>query len=225
MQRKFYYSLIFTLFLFSANLSLAGYAVKSAGNYSNKFLTVIQWDKKYDLDRKTDIDYLLGSVNSPELNGLNDQQKKELVILMQTMTLNQMIKDREYFKNYLLDQYTKFFTIDELQKLINYYQTDLMQMVINAKLDQKKITIEEINDKLLKSSVPDKSIIEWFRNSYLNARYSRFLENINPKLNNMIAQRLKEVLDMVIKKIPEIARYVKDSQSGLDHNLIQESNK
>ncbi len=225
MQRKFYYSLIFTLLLFGANSAIAGYTTKFIGNYSNKFLTVIQWNKKYDVDRKTDIDYLLGSVNSAELNGLSDQQKKEVVTLMRSMALNQMIKDRDYFKNYLLDQYNKFFTADELEKLIAYYQTEIMQMTINAKLNQTKITIEEINEKLLNSSVSDKKIIEWFRNSYLNSRYTRFLETINPNLNKMIVERLKIVLDMAIKKIPEIVKYVKDNKSSLDQNLIQDPSK
>ncbi len=211
MQRKFYHSLIFTLFLFCANSAIAGYAVKNVNNYSSKFLTVIKWDQKYEMDRKTDIDYLLGSVNSTELNGLNDQQKKEVVTLMRSMALSQMIKDRDYFKNYLLDQYNKFFTIDELQKLIAYYQTEIMQMGIDAKLSNTQISIEEINERLLNSKVSDKKIIEWFRDSYLNARYSRFLETINPKLNSMIVERLKVVLDMVITKIPEIVKYVKDS--------------
>ena len=189
-------------------------------NYSNKLLNILQWNKQYDQDRKNEVEYLLGTVDGDLVVTLNEAEKTILINWLQQMAINQLTKDREFFRNYLRAQYNQFFTTDELAKLIRYFETDVMQLVIQAQVDHKKLTIKEIEDKLVQKKRDGETVIEWFRGSYLNNRYLRFQESITPKMNKMIAERLKIIFASSMNKIPELITHINANQSGsLDLNL------
>ena len=133
---------------------------------------------------------------------------------MQDMAIKQLTEDRQYFRTYLIEQYSQFFTTDELDRLIKYFNTELMQMVINAKVNKSAMDIKDIKAKLNSGKNDDKDTISSMTSSYLHTRYSRFQEKINPIIAKMIAERMKTVLDSVIEKIPELTKYVQDKKNG-----------
>jgi hypothetical protein len=206
----------FIFVIFSVLLTLIGLktamAVKTAppilGNYARQLLDVQHWDEMYESERQKDVNYLLGSIDEKSLPNLNEQQKDQVVSMMRSMAITQLLKDKSYFKGYLIEQYTHAFTQDEFMKLIDYFKTDLMQTMIKAKIDHQEIKIEELNFKLTSQTPPDKKITDWFNGSYLNARYARFQEDITPKLNTMIYERSKQVLTAVFNEIPVLVKSV-----------------
>ena len=202
-------SFILCIFFFTfSKVSLAKDFPLLIGNYSRQLLDIQKWDQTYEKQRQKDINYLLGNINDKSLTNLNAAQKEQLIILMKNMAINQLLKDKDYFKGYLINQYSSAFTQDELNSLIEYYNTDLMQMIIKAKLNNTEIKIEEINIKLNSQTAPDKKITEWFNNSYLNDRYTRFQEVTAPKLNKMIYERTKDVLKAIFNKIPDLQKII-----------------
>ena len=193
------------------------------GNFSRQFLDITKWNDKYDAERKRDAVAILDKIDGPLLVNLSDGQKKQVVEWMRMMLVNQLSKDREFFKNFLLTQFNKFFTIDELQTLIAYYKTDLMQMVIQASIEYKEVTVNDINKILEVMSAGDKQIIESFGSSYLSRRYDRFQESNNPEVSKIIYERTKEILYLIMKRVPELIKYAESNQtsSSLDLNIPQ----
>lgn len=202
-------SFILCIFFFTfSKASLAKDFPLLKGNYARQLLDIQKWDQTYEKQRQKDINYLLGNINDNSLTNLTAAQKEQLISLMKNMAINQLLKDKDYFKGYLINQYSSAFTQDELNSLIEYYNTDLMQMIVNAKLNNTEIKIEEINIKLNSQTIPNKKITEWFNNSYLNDRYARFQEATAPKLNKMIYERTKDVLKAVFNKIPDLQKII-----------------
>ncbi len=199
---------ILLLLLLSSNLAFSS-SYEYIGNYSRKLLDTLKWDQIYELNRKKDITYLFGNINGAAVQALTLEQKNILIQTMQDAALKQLMADKDYFKNYLLEQYNQFFTLDELKKLTAYYNTSVMQMVINAQLTKKPFTVEQIEDKLLSANNDDEAAIKQMRNSYLKARFTRFKEKMDPQINEMIYNRTKEVIDAVIKKIPDFVKEIK----------------
>jgi|GEM_PF-3995918 len=177
-------------------------------NYARKLLDIQNWDAMYEKQRKKDINYLIGNIANNSLTNLSTEQKNKIVTMMRGMAIKQLLQDKAYFKGYLINQYSKSFTQDELIKLIEYFKTSLMQMMINARLENTEFTIEEINTKLTSQTVADQNITQWFNGSYLNARYSRFQEDITPKANKMIYERTKDILKAVFNKTSELEKIV-----------------
>ena len=218
------YIILSLLFCFASTTALAktiNKASKSspikkefAGVKSNKLLDILKWNELYDLERKKDITYLLGAVDGQTLSNLTPEQKKQIIVLMQDLAIKQLTEDRQYFRTYLIEQYSQFFTTDELDRLIKYFNTELMQMVINAKVNKSAMDIKDIKAKLNSGKNDDKDTISSMTSSYLHTRYSRFQEKINPIIAKMIAERMKTVLDSVIEKIPELTKYVQDKKNG-----------
>ena len=199
--------------LLIANVSLAASANKYIGNSSRELLTALKWDERYEQERKKDTDYLLGNIDGDLLKGFTPEQKEQVLLSMRNAVLNQLLTDKDSFKNYLLDQYNQFFTIDEIGKLAAYFKTAVMQMVIQSQIDQKQLVIEQINHKLDTASGAEKEVMKQFRDSYLNTRYARFQEKIKPILNKMIFERLKEVLAVAMVKLPDLIKAMQAHQS------------
>jgi hypothetical protein len=176
---------------------------------ANRLLNILKWNDLYDKERKRDIDYILGDFGGEAVKDLSIEQRKQLLKLMQDRVFAQLQEDRKYFRKFLQNQYVKFFTADELNKLIRYFKTDLMQMVLDKKIKGEPLTANEIRIKISKSNDENKTIISMMTNSYLHARYGRFLEKTDPLLAKMIVDRFKEVLDAVFKQLPELILYVK----------------
>ncbi len=209
LKNKKYYIFALLLSFFIAKNSLATTQnTMLLGNYARQLLDLQQWDVVYVKERTKDINYLLGNINDQSLKNLNNSQKEQVIAMMRNMAINQLIKDKDYFKGYIINQYSKSFTQDELNNLIDYFKTDLMQMMIKAKVKNAEVKIDDINLKLTSQTEPDKKITTWFNSSYLNARYSRFQEDINPKLNKMIYERTKQVLKAIFDQIPNLAQSV-----------------
>ena len=173
-------------------------------------LDASKWEAVYDKERKRDVKYLLGTIDGKVFEGLNEEQKQQVRLLMQAKAMDQMEKDRAYFKKYLIGQYAQFFTIDEIETLTKYFNTELIQTGVSAKLENDNLTKGEIKDKLIHAKEKDKKSIESFSGSYLYTRYFRFQDKIKPLLDKMIVDRLKTVLDNVIAVIPELVEYNKN---------------
>ena len=217
----FCYILVILVFFKGSNSCLAE-VPGQISNYSRDLLTVLKWDLKYDQERKKDVEFLLGSIDGPLVQNLDNEQKAQAIASMRAAVLKKMIEDREQFKTYLLSQYNQFFTLDELEKLKAYFKTDLMQMIVQSQIDKKEVGIDEINHKLLSANGEDQEIIKWFRDSYLNARFIRFQENVNPRINKMIAERMQEVLALAIKQIPNLVGSMQLKQSiNVDLNTVE----
>lgn len=214
MLKKSYYFAILLVLVSNVAFAAKNYN-RYIGNYSRELLDVLQWEKKYEADRKMDINYLFGNIDGDIVNNLSEIQKQQLTQLLRKSVFNQMIEDRDEFKDYLIKQYNKFFTIDEIERLISYYKTAVLQVGINAKINRTPFTINEINQKILQAKETDREIIGWFRDSYLNNRYTRFIEKVTPKLNNMIIERLKIIIDINIKNIPNLVEYIKSNPQPL----------
>lgn len=176
---------------------------------SYDLLRALKWNIAYEKARAQEVKSLLKDINGPALEGLKDEQKKQVLLIMQDVVTKQILEDRDFFRKYLVEQYSEFFTFDELFKLTKYFETALMQMVINAKLESKALTYEQAKTKLKEMNPEERKKIEDMEGSYLYMRYTRFQEKIKPKINQMIADRLKEILGFVIDKMPEIINHVK----------------
>lgn len=213
MRSLVFYLLLLPLICFSQiaaarTTSVSGKEPLSAK--ANRLLNILKWNDLYDQERKRDIDYILGDFGGEAVKDLSVEQRKKLVKLMQDRVFAQLKEDRKYFRKFLQNQYAKFFTADELNKLIRYYKTDLMQMVLDKKINGEALTADEIRVKISRSNDENKAIITMMTSSYLNARYGRFLEKTDPLLAKMIVDRFKEVLDAVFKQLPELILYVKN---------------
>lgn len=180
-------------------------------NISRQLLKTIKWNQQYEIERQKDVNYLFGSISGELFKNLTPEQKELILESMKASTLKQILEDRDLFRNYLLSQYNQFFTTDELDKLTKYFQTEVMQMVIQSQIDQKQLSSENISMKLALAPPQDQIIIEELRDSYLNARYTRFQEKIKPKVNKMIYQRMQEILKQVLNNLPNL---IKDVQSN-----------
>lgn len=183
--------------------------VMSSSGAANDLLNALKWDVAYDKERTQEVKYLLAGIDGPSFEGLTSEQKKQVLVLMQNIVINQIIEDKQYFRKYLIEQYAQFFTVDELNNLTNYYKTEVIQIAINNKIDSQNINIATVKEKLVDAKPIEKNYIENVAGSYVYTRYIRFQEKIKPKLDRMIVDRLKEVLNFVISKIPEIIIHVK----------------
>lgn len=177
---------------------------------ANRLLNVLKWNDLYDQGRKKDLSYILSDFGGEAVKDLSLEQRKQLAKIMQDKIFAQLQEDRKYFRKFLQNQYVKFFTADELNKLVRYFKTDLMQMVLDKKIKGEPLTADEIRVKISRSNDENKAIISMMTSSYLHARYSRFLEKTDPLLAKMIVDRFKEVLDSVFKQLPELILYVKN---------------
>lgn len=206
---------LFILLIASGALASDLYSsdTRDINNYSRQLITIMKWDLKYDKAREKDVNYLLGNINGEALNGLTDVEKEQVLSSMRAAVLKQMVSEKEYFRNLLLQQYDQFFTIDELEKLISYFRTDLMKMVVQSQIDQKQLTVEDINKAIYSSGALDRRSIEWFRESYLNTRNNRFQEKSNKVMNDAIYKRMGEVLEIAMKKLPETIALIKSKKS------------
>lgn len=217
---QFIIIIIFFVFLSFGNIAFSKGAypfdhskikvVMSSTGEANDLLNALKWNLAYDKKRTQEIKALLKSVDGEALKGLTDEQKNQVLISMQDMAIKQIIDDREYFRRYLISQYVEFFTPDELVSLTKYYNTDMMQMVLNIKLEGKAVDIAKIKAELADIKPQEKKNIENVESSYLYTRYLRFQEKVKPKLDRMIVDRLKEVFGFVINEIPEIVDHVKN---------------
>lgn len=201
------------LILFFSTLSYAAKEtpkVKQAllVNHARKLLDLQQWDKAYKNAREKEMSYLLGSINDNSLQNLSADQKKQVIIIMRKMVVNQLEKDRSFFKDYLLKQYSKSFDQDELVKLINYYKTPTMQMMIDSKVKYKKVSLDELTDKLETQPRIDKDAMDKYMGGYLKLRYDAFLKKVNPEINKMIYEREQQILGLVFKQLPQIVKSV-----------------
>jgi hypothetical protein len=205
---KFLYSFLCLFCFIFSNSALAKDDPLLLGNYARQLLDIQKWDETYEKQRNKDINYLLGNISEKSLTNLTAAQKDQLISLMRNMAINQLLKDKSYFKGYLINQYSSAFTQDEFNSLIAYNNTDLMKMIITAKLNNTELKIEEINIKLNSQTAADKKITEWFNNSYLNDRYARFQEVMTPKLNKMIYERTKDILKAVFNQMPDLQKII-----------------
>lgn len=205
------------LVLWAASSAFAGFSYNSdsrdINNYSRQLITLMKWDVKYEKAREKDVNYLLGNIDGEALKGLTSLQKEQVLSSMRVAVLKQMLSEKEYFKNILLEQYAQFFTVDELEKLIAYFKTDLMKMVVQYQIEQKQLTVDDINNAISLSSVLDQRSIEWFRDSYLSTRNNRFQQKSNKAMNDIIYKRMGEVLEIAMKKLPETIALVKSEKS------------
>ena len=202
--------IIFLLVALNSTFAFS-YPQEYIGNESRKFLETIRWDQQYEAERKKDVNYLFGSINGELFHNLTPEQKELILTSMKSTILKQIIEDRDLFKNYILLQYTKFFTTDELEKLSKYFQTEVMQMLIQSQIDQNQLSSTEISTKLALSPQKDQLIIEKLRDSYLNARYTRFQEKIRPTVNKMIYERMQEILKQSINNLPLLIKDIKSN--------------
>ncbi len=212
-NKLLFYPLMSLLILLTTNISLAVNTNLHVGNVSRELLTVLKWDERYEQERQKDVSYLLSSIDGALLQGFTSEQKEQVIFSMRNAVLNQLLADKDNFKNYLLNQYNQFFTADEMISLVKYFKTAVMQMVIQSQVDHKQLVVEQINYKLNTAGRLDKEIIEKFRDSYLNARYARFQEKVNPLVNKMIFERLKEILALAIVKLPDLIKAMQAHQS------------
>ena len=215
-------SIVFCLF---ANLSLAvpnqrnknnntSSIPKDKGyiNKSSRLLDVLKWDISYEEERKRDATYLLGNIDGNEVKDLTAQQKKQVITLLQEVVITQISKDKMYFREYLMNQYNQFFTADELEKLIQYFNTKLMQTIIDARIKKDK-TVINIQQMLIDSKEEERKVIDSMTNSYLYIRYSRFQEKISPIMQKMILERFKAVLEFALGQIPKLIDDVKNNRT------------
>ena len=175
-------------------------------NYVRDLLKLQQWDILYEEERQKDVNYLLGSIDSSSLKHLTQVQKEQVIYTLRHLALKQILQDKDFFKDYLINQYSQFFTKDELIKLLAYYKTDLMKEMVKTKVKHEKLTIDDIDKKLGEQSMAQKEITKNYIGSYLNTRYTRFLTNVNPKLDKLIYERMKQILAAIFKDLPNIIK-------------------
>ena len=202
MQYKLSLSLI--IFLFFSSISSASAPRMPANNYAAQLLKVVKWGEEYEKSRKKDVEYLFGEISGDKVKDLTSEQKTQVILSIRNAMLKQIIADKDIFKNELIKQYNQFFTRDELDKLIMYYNTQMMQKLIQAKLDNKSISTEDLVKETSVVSEADKKAMDSYRDSYLIARFSRFQEKVNPIINKMIADRIEKIYSAVIAKLPEL---------------------
>ena len=89
----------------------------------------------------------------------------------------------------------------------------LMKMIIQSQIDQKQLTVEDINKAIYSSGALDRRSIEWFRDSYLSTRNNRFQEQSNKAMNDAIYKRMGEVLEIAMKKLPETINLVRSRKN------------
>lgn len=178
---------------------------------SERLLEVLKWDELYKTERKRDVSYLLSNLDGPELKGLNLDQKKELALLLQNIVIEQMLKERVYIKSYLMMQYNEFFTVDELGQLIKYFNTELMQMIIKARIAHTNLSMVDIRAKIINSKGDDKKIISSIANSYLYTRYYRFQEKIVPLVQEKIVNQFKIALSYALDQIPVLVKSLENN--------------
>jgi len=206
------------IFLFVPCLGNA-YIGSNLDNYSSQFLAVSRWDEQFDKDRIRDVNYLVGGVNGPLLEDLNAKQKGQISVWIREMAIRQLIRDRQEYRKYLVSEYSKFFILDELDKLTNYFKTELMQFIIQARINHKELTIQEIEEKIVNANNLDKVTIDSFTSSYLNSRYLRFQQSISERMDKMLIERYKIVMAAIMKRLPELIAYVKENKSSIDLEL------
>ncbi len=194
-------------------------AEKKSGIMPYKLLELTRWDERYEINRQRDLDYLLDNLSGPSLNGLTNFQKKQVTRLIKKSILKQLIIDSKIFKDNLVKKYFEFFTPDELAILTSYYRTDLMQTIIKANFEGKKISKEELIELIKSSSNEDRRVIDSYEQSYISTRFARFQEKVNPIINKMIVQRMKELFDWAIKELPSFVNAVK---SVNDENQLKQ---
>lgn len=212
MYRKHYSIFLFIVLLFgSLAFGVDGNSqpAKNTGNDSRKLLKIIKWDERYEIERKTDVNYLIGDIEGESVEGLTDFQKEQVMVAMRNAVYKKMLEEKSNFKNYLLIQYDQFFTADEMRKLVAYYSTELMQMIINSQLEQKQLDLEDIKKAIDYANPVDEKAINNFDNSYLRTRNARFQEKVGKLMNDMIYKKLKEVIDLAYLKLPETIKLVK----------------
>ena len=212
------YRLICSLFIWlSASSAIAGFSystdARDINNYSRQLITIMKWDIKYEKDREKDVNYLLGHIDGAALDGLTSSEKEQVLSSMRAAVLKQMLSEKDYFKDLLLQQYAQFFTSDELEKLIAYFKTDLMKMVVQSQIDQKQLTVEDINKAIYSSGALDRRSIEWFRDSYLSTRNNRFQKKSSKAINDAIYKRMGEVLEAAMKQLPETIAFIKSRKN------------
>lgn len=193
----------------------ASYKNKGPLSKTDRLLEVLKWDKLYEVERKKDITYLFGNIEGEELNGLTAEQKKEVIVLMQNIAIEQMTKSKPLIRGLLSSNYNQFFTPDELNKLIQYFNTELMQMIINSRINNTAFTTKEIQDQILSGKASDKQIISSMGNSYLHVRYSRFQEKISPLVKKIIVDQLKISLSYALEQIPTLIKTIKNNDSAI----------
>lgn len=211
-NKNFVFLLYLIIGLLIDGFAIAAESQRGANNYSRRLLTVMRWDERYEQERKADVEYLLGNINGDIVKGLTAAQKDQVLASMRNAVYKKMLDEKNNFRNYLLIQYNQFFTMDELQVLLAYYSTDMMQMIIKAQLDQKQLTIEDIKKTIDYAKPVDQKAIKNFDDSYLRTRNARFQEKANKLLNDLIYKKLKEIIDLAYSKLPETIELVK-SQS------------
>jgi hypothetical protein len=192
------------MFLFFSNISNASAPRMPADNYASQLLKVVKWDEEFEKSRKIDIEYLFGTISGDKVKDLTQEQRTQVILSIRNAMLKQIIADKDIFKNELIKQYNQFFTRDEFDKLIMYYNTQMMQKLIQAKLDNKSISTEDLIKETSIVSEEDKRAMDSYRDSYLIARFSRFQEKVNPIINKMIADRIEKIYSAVMAKLPEL---------------------
>lgn len=177
-----------------------------------KLLNILKWEDLYKAERKRDVAYLLGSIDGNDLQGLTLDQKRIITISLQNIVIEQMLEDKIYLKKYLITQYGQFFTPDELNKLIQYFNTELMQMIIGARITQTSLSPAEIRNKIISSNRDDKKIISSMANSYLYNRYQRFQQKVAPLVQEKIVTQFKAALSYAFDQIPLLVENIKNNQ-------------
>lgn len=177
-------------------------------NSSYQLLKTLRWDDQYEEQRKKDINYLFGSIDGAQFQGLSALQKEQVLLSIRNAILKQLLLDKDAFKEELLNQYNQFFTADELLKLTMYFKTKVMQMLIQAKIEQKEVKIEEIVKEMSMAGVKDQQAFESYRGTYLEARYQRFQEKIDPMMKKLFVDRIKEISVIVLAQLPQLIKEV-----------------
>lgn len=179
----------------------------------SKLFIATKWDEFYKKERKRDVDYIFGSIDGELVKSLNPIQKEQLLTKMRAIIFDQMMQDQDYFKKFFIEKYSEFFTIDEINAITGYYNTELLQMILTAKLEGYELSNIAIKDKLINSSPPDRSKIDNFTESYLYSRYFRFQDKFRAMIDKMMVDRLKELLDYTIKILPQLVMQAQDNNS------------
>ncbi len=202
--------------IFSNNIYANEKLNKGPLSESERLLEVLKWDELYKAERERDVTYLLSNLDGPDLQGLTLDQKKKLSLLLQNIVVEQMLKEKIYIKSYLMMQYNEYFTIDELGQLIKYFNTELMQMIIDARIAHTNLSMVDIRTKIINGKGDDKKVISSVANSYLYTRYYRFQEKIVPLIQEKIVNQLKTALSYALNQIPSLVNNIKNNQ---DYNV------
>lgn len=175
---------------------------------ANELLMAQRWDASYNAAREREIRYLISGIDGPALDGLSKEQRKQVLEIIQNIIIKQMLDDREYFRRELITQYAQFFTSDELYTLIKYFNTSLIQMVVDRRISGVGLTRKDVKDQLLETKSVELKQVEDVGGTYLFTRYVRFQEKSKQIIDRMIVDRLKEVMGYVLNHIPDIVDHV-----------------